>query len=260
MDINKIKEVILSQINGTSGLYSLQVQNHIYGCFIIMEDIAQKVVSLNEMTLIYSGTADDKKEFHLEEKFSEIGLHYGFIMDNKLELESFNAEYKAMWLDCFKVADLTHDVSLVDEVEDVIIELLTSQLAEKDAYFLNALETGCLSDEWVARVLQLLHPQEPIAQIVDAVCDRGEKVEMKESESVDNLSEALSETSLKQVQVAAAAKEKIIRSHHGGRGKALHKTRRNIQIISIKRNSTTPKSKKKTLILTRRNIKSEQRK
>lgn len=242
MDISKIKEDILSQINGTSGLYSLKIQNHIYGCFLIMEDIAQQITSLNELNLVYSDDiTPNKKEFHLEKRFSEIGLQYGFIMDKKLELDSFNAEYKAIWLDCFKVADLTHDISLVDDIEDAIIHMLTDVIPEKDAFFINALDTGSLTDEWVGRVLKLLDGQDKE--------DNGGKVEMKSSDSLDNVSDAI----LKNTQVVAASQEKMIRSHHHRQGKALHKTRRNIQIINVKRNSTTPKSKKKVLIMTRRN-------
>ncbi len=245
MDINKIKEVILSQINGTSGLYSLRIQNHIYGCFLIMEDIAQQVISLNEFNLVYpDDTNKDKKEFSLEQCFSKIGLQYGFIMDKKLELESFNTEYKAMWLDCFKVADLTHDISLVDDVEDVIIQMLTDIIPENEAFLINALDTGSLTDECVWRVLNLLDEKDG-----KDVKDNEEKVEIKSSELVDNLNEVLNH----QAQVTAAGQEKMIRSHHHRQGKALHKTRRNIQIINIKRNSTTPKSKKKVLIMTRRN-------
>lgn len=250
MDINKIKEVILSQINGTSGLYSLKIQNHIYGCFLIMEDIAQSVTSLNELCLVYpDDIGEKKKDFHLETQFSEIGLRYGFIMDNKLELESFNAEYKAMWLDCFKTADLTHDITSVDDVEDAIIELLTVVIPKENAFFINALDTGSLSDEWVGRILKLLG--EPIIQIDNKSENTIEnKSGLKSSESVDNMSEVIAH----QLQVSAAANEKIIRSHH--RGKALHKTRRNIQIINVKKTGTTPKSKKKVLIMTRRNPKS----
>ncbi len=223
MDINRIKEVILSQINGTSGLYSLKLQNHIYGCFLIMEDIAQQVISLDELSLVY---ADNKKTFHLEEQFSEIGLQYGFIMDNKLELESFNAEYKAIWLDCFKVADLTHNIELVDEIEDSIIDMLTTQIPTNDAFFLNALETGSLSDEWVSHVLDLLQEREPIPQVP--------------------IEEKVEETRL----ASAASQEKLIRSH---KIRGAHKTRRHINAVdSNKKYSTTPKSKKK-VILTRRN-------
>jgi hypothetical protein len=248
MDINKIKQVILSQINGTSSLYSLKIQNHIYGCFLIMEDIAQGVTSLNELCLIYpDDIGEKKKDFHLEEQFSEIGLRYGFIMDDKLELESFNAEYKAIWLDCFKTADLTHDINSVDDVEDAIIEMLTVVVPKENAFFINALDTGSLSDEWIGRVLKLLGVGEPTAQIDEGVANMSKNEALKPSESVDNMSEVVAH----QAQVTAAANEKLICSHH--RGKALHKTRRNIQIINVKKTGTTPKSKKKVLILTRRN-------
>ena len=50
MDVTALKNAVEQQLSG-SGLYSLQLQNHIYGCFIIMEDIAQKTVELSDNKL-----------------------------------------------------------------------------------------------------------------------------------------------------------------------------------------------------------------
>ena len=59
------------------------VQNHLYGCFIIMEDIAQHKVNVDG-TII----STPKFTFDLDKQFSEIGLRYGFAMDTKLALAS----------------------------------------------------------------------------------------------------------------------------------------------------------------------------
>ena len=94
---NKIKSVIINQLNGASGLYSLKLQNHIYGCFIIMEDIAQKAVDVSG-TLIRG----EKFTFDFDKQFSEIGLRYGFVMDTKLLLGTFMPEYKETWISYFE--------------------------------------------------------------------------------------------------------------------------------------------------------------
>ncbi len=232
MDINKVKETILSQFNGASGLYSLQIQNHIYGCFLIMEDIAQQTVTVSEYTLIYPD-----KEFRLDEAFADIGLQYGFIMDEKLRLDGFNSEYKDMWLDCFKTADLTHDISMVDTIEDTVIDLINTIVPESEAFFTNALETGCLTDEWVQKVLLLLTPPDVHnGDLKDTTQGLKKAEDVKEPEDVKPTEEH-------KAQIEAASHEKVIKSHHKSRG--VHLTRRG------KGRRSTPK--KKVLVLTRRN-------
>ena len=51
MDINKIKLIIKEQLSNLSDLDALKVENHIYGCYIIMQDIAEKTLSLSNHLL-----------------------------------------------------------------------------------------------------------------------------------------------------------------------------------------------------------------
>jgi hypothetical protein len=245
MDIIKIKEVILSEINNRSGLYSLQIQNHIYGCFLIMEDIAQNVVTISDQTLIINN-----KELHLENNFSEIGIYYGFIMDERLLLESFGSDYKMMWIDCFKTVDLTHDIDIVDQIEDVIIQMLTEKIDKKDAFFINALETGSLNDEWITIVLKLLSKDASQETDISHQYTNTENTEIITNNSSDDLI-SLSENNS---QISAAGREKVIKSHHK-KNKGLHKTRRNYIATSqnVQQLQRDIIHKKKILILTRRN-------
>ena len=151
MDLTRIKSAVLNQLTDTNGLYSLKLQNHIYGCFIIMEDIAQSVVDL-------SGTILSTSKFTLDcdKQFAEIGLRYGFIMDTKLMLDEFKPEYKEAWLQYFKDIDLAKDIDEVDKVEDALIEVIQHLVKEEDAFFVNALNTGSLPQEWVGKVISLL--------------------------------------------------------------------------------------------------------
>ena len=153
MDLTKIKSAIINQLTNTNGLYSLKLQNHIYGCFVIMEDIALNTVDV-------SGTILSKNHynFDFDKQFDEIGLRYGFAMDNKLKLDVFSPEYKANWLTYFSDVDLEQDISKVDLIEDCIIELIEKIVKEEDGFFKNALQTGSLSTEWINKVIELLNP------------------------------------------------------------------------------------------------------
>jgi hypothetical protein len=153
MDLSKIKSVVLNQLTNTNGLYSLKIQNHIYGCFIVMEDIAQGVVDL-------SGTiiSNPKYIFDLDKQFSEIGLRYGFAMDSKLTLDIFNPDYKETWLQYFKDIDIARDINETDKIEDTIIEIIQSQVTPEDSFFIQALETGTLPQEWIEKIFQFINP------------------------------------------------------------------------------------------------------
>ena len=153
MDLTRIKSAVLNQLTDTNGLYSLKLQNHIYGCFIIMEDIAQHVVDVSGGIL-----STPKFTFDSDKQFSDIGLRYGFAMDTKLALDTFTSEYKEAWLQYFKDIDISQDIAEVDKIEDALIEIVQTIVKGDDAFFVNALNTGTLPQEWIEKVLLLINP------------------------------------------------------------------------------------------------------
>ena len=153
MDLAKIKSVVLNQLTNTNGLYSLRLQNHIYGCFIVMEDIAQHTIDISGTTL-----STPKFTFDCDKQFNEIGLRYGFAMDTKLILDIFTPEYKATWLQYFKDIDIAQDINEVDKIEDCLIEVVQSLVKTEENFFISALETGSLPQEWIEKVLNLINP------------------------------------------------------------------------------------------------------
>ena len=161
-----IKSVVLNQLTNTNGLYSLMIQNHLYGCFIIMEDIAQNKFEVNGTVF-----STPKFSFDSDKQFSEIGLRYGFVMDTKLALTTFNPEYKEMWLKQFNAVNVAKNIEDVDKIEDEIIEVIRSIVSPEDSFFFNALDTGSLPQEWIATVLNLLKHVTPTTPVnpVDTV-------------------------------------------------------------------------------------------
>ncbi len=155
MELEKIKSVVLNQLNESNGLYSLKLQNHIYGCFIIMEDIAQSVLDISDNII-----STPKFSFNLDEHFGEIGIRYGFAMESKLALDMWSNEYKEMWLSVFRDIDLQKDINEVDKVEDCIIAIIQTAIKPDDAFFLSALDTGSLPQDWIEKAFQLINPVE----------------------------------------------------------------------------------------------------
>jgi hypothetical protein len=138
-------------INNSGGLISLKLQNHLYGCFLIMEDIAQTVVDLSGTHAITPNFSID-----LDSQFSEIGIRYGFVMDTALTYTEFKQEYKNAWIQCFKGLDVVREISEVDSIEDSLIKLIQAHTSKEYAFFLHALDTGSLSPVWIDKALQLI--------------------------------------------------------------------------------------------------------
>jgi hypothetical protein len=146
-----IKTIVLNQLNDTNGLYSLMLQNHLYGCFILMEDIAQNAFNVSGTVL-----STPKFSFDYDKQFSDIGIRFGFVMDTKLCFSTFHPEYKDAWLRQFKEIDSKRDIAVVDSIEDCITDVIKLAVKPNDAFFVNALETGSLPQEWIETFLTLL--------------------------------------------------------------------------------------------------------
>jgi len=152
MDVQAIRQVCLTTSTGEKGLRSLQFQNHLYGCFIVMEDIAQGTVELSG-TVIRTPTF----VFDLEARFDEIGLHYGFLLDTQLRWGGEEA-YRRCWIEAFQATGREKKIDTVDRMEDVLIELVGEHLPAESSFFTHALHTGVLPHEWIDRALALLCP------------------------------------------------------------------------------------------------------
>ena len=153
MDVSVLKNIVKKQLSGTSGLSSLQLQNHIYGCFLIMEDIAQSVLEYSEHQLI-----GPSYSFDTNKHFSDIGIRYGFVMDTKLAFTDDAPSYKEAWLQTFQDLSVLKDIECVDAIEECLIEIIQQDVSAEDSYFTHALETGSLPQDWVGKVLLLLQP------------------------------------------------------------------------------------------------------
>lgn len=164
MDVQAIRQVCLTTATGVTGLRSLQFQNHLYGCFIVMEDIAQGTVELSG-TVLRTPTFS----FDLEARFDEIGLHYGFIMDTQLRWGAENdKEYRRCWVEAFQATGREKKIETVDGMEDVLIELVTEKIPAESSFFSHALHTGVLPHEWIDKALALLSPSTASASTASA--------------------------------------------------------------------------------------------
>jgi len=137
------------------GIASLILQNHLYGCFIVIEDLAQGILTLEEGHLTGNGMY-----LNLETQFGQIGVrYYGFTMDGKAVLEDCPPGYKEAWFALFRDAATRRDISEVDRLEEEVLAVLDAGVDGVDRFFMNALDhEGNLSPDWVERALYMLHP------------------------------------------------------------------------------------------------------
>lgn len=169
MDLSDIKSAVLRQLSEKTGIDSLKIQNHIYGCFIVMEDIAQQHIAFSN-NIISNG----KFIFDLDKQFSEIGIRYGFIMDTKLLFHDYEKLYKDMWIKYFNIVHHSHNIEQADTIEDALIEIIQSQVPSNEAFFINSLESGTLSQEWIDKVISLFNtlPSSSILSVEQSILDK----------------------------------------------------------------------------------------
>jgi len=146
-----VQTATFNQLHTTSGLNSLKVQNHIYGCYVIMEDLSQ-----GKLNIIGSKLTGTKISFDFDTYFSEIGIRFGFLTDTKLILDNCLSEYKHQWITVFNEMAMTHNVEKADTIEDTINDIILREIKSDDAFFLNALDTGMLPHYWLDRAICLL--------------------------------------------------------------------------------------------------------
>lgn len=196
--MDQIKSVVSNELSNKSELHSLKVQNHIYGCFILMEDIAQGVVDV-------SGTiiSTPKYTFDYDKQFEEIGVRYGFALDTKLALNDFHSDYKDSWIKTFNDINIKRNITEVDSIEDCLIAVIQRTVLPESAFFVSALETGSLPQEWIEKLLKLVSAQESDEEVVDSA-----------------LTKALSEKPVKR-RLVTTRRAKVIKPK-----KALAKTRK----------------------------------
>ena len=139
---------VRTHLSNVHGLPSLRLQNHLYGCYLLLEDIVQKNVTL-------SGTTVQRQHgtFDLNKQFAEIGLRYGFAMDTQLLLTPCPPDYQAAWVHVFTTLTSLEEV---DALEEKLNEIIQELVPEEEGFFVNTAETGILPPQWVDRALSLL--------------------------------------------------------------------------------------------------------
>ena len=139
---------VRTHLSGIHGLPSLRLQNHLYGCYLLLEDIVQKNVTLTGTTVQRQQTT-----FDLNKQFAEIGLRYGFAMDTQLLLRPCPLDYQAAWVHVFTTLTSLEEV---DTLEEKVNEIIQELIPDDEGFFVHTAETGTLPPQWVDRALSLL--------------------------------------------------------------------------------------------------------
>ena len=165
MNITNISSIIKDYICANETVELLRIQNHIYGCLIIAEDIVSKKINCINNVIVAP-----KYESNIDKYFSYIGLRYGFLLDTKLILRSYPMTYKVAWLEIFKTLAKSHDVNVLDELEEAIIDVVITHISKDDNFFIAALDSGSLPQEHFSAILHIIQSipcQETLMNIND---------------------------------------------------------------------------------------------
>jgi hypothetical protein len=151
-----LSTAVRTALSNVRGLSSLRLQNHLYGCYLLLEDIVQKNVVVTGLVAKGAHVTLD-----LNKQFSEIGLRYGFAMDTQLLL-TCSDEYRDAWIHVFTTFSTLEEV---DALEETLNEVIRLMVPAEDAFFASTAETGSLPTQWVDRALALLLTKEISAAI-----------------------------------------------------------------------------------------------
>ena len=155
-----LSTAVRAALSNVSGLASLRLQNHLYGCYLLLEDIVQK-------NMVVTGTVAKGPHVTLDliKQFSEIGIRYGFAIDTQLLL-TCSDEYRDAWIHVFTTFSTLEEV---DALEENLNEVIRLGIPAEDAFFASTAETGSLPTQWVDRALSLLLTKDvEVSAVVEA--------------------------------------------------------------------------------------------
>ena len=128
---------------GTVPSETLRVQNHIYGCFLVMEDLADGDLQLTADYHLESGK--QAPSLSLQNAFGDLGLHYGFVQDPRAAWKTVPTDYRHAWTSFFRELQLICDMDVVDAMEEQLDELIRDQVTDPSvAFFAHALDETAL--------------------------------------------------------------------------------------------------------------------
>jgi hypothetical protein len=160
MDILDISNSICQEFNRCSNpLMRVCLENHIYGCFVILEDICDNCdVNIIKTTLNYS-----ELSFNYLRNFNKIGVTFGFLSKDAFALKDFSADYLKCWIELISYTYENKNVKIIDDIEDIIYKYIKENVTNN--YFHVALENdGILDDVSVKQIESLLMPDNKIVE------------------------------------------------------------------------------------------------
>jgi hypothetical protein len=209
MDLNRVAQVIGHLLKNPSDLRSLQIQNHIYGCFVVLEDIASTDNTVIGTTIRYHDCT-----FDYDKDFTKIGVQYGFLPDLALLLPlnvDYMAHYKTALLGLFNYISGAKNIALVDTIEEKLFLILSALVPDDLAFFQNATSTGELDERFIKMAENIIRAantaNNAISTANNAISTANNAISTSENAEIitnktdDILISALSETHSREEQV-----------------------------------------------------------
>lgn len=125
----------LAGIKKKSDFYRLCIQNHLYGCFVLMELRAESPM----------------EHVGWETNFEKLGIQYGFMDDERLYCRLSDA-YRGAWTNIIGFAGIKQED--IDTIESGAFPVVQDAFkGGRDSFFENALDTGELDETMRRRAL-----------------------------------------------------------------------------------------------------------
>lgn len=139
--------VILDEIRHWSKAPSqasvLRFQNHLYGCFSVLEILGEETAAV------------ERNIFDASFSFHTVGPMFGFIDDTRAEFSAWSTKYQNAWKDIWATLGSHQKLDEIDALERTVFNTV-SDASNCFQFFMYAADNGGLSDELAEKAAKLL--------------------------------------------------------------------------------------------------------
>lgn len=165
MDIAGFEAIVTREIKtwqeseSTYAIQSLKFQNHLYGCFAILEYLGEGSIefedSSGQAVLCYKDASGST--FSCEQQFRLIGCEFGFLQDQRGFFDGWPNSYRDYWIWIWKTLGKEKKLDEIDVIEAKLFQIIQEH---RLPFFADAIKEGRLGIEKEKEALELLEKPE----------------------------------------------------------------------------------------------------
>lgn len=150
---------IWQESESTQPVYSLKFQNHLYGCFSVLEYLGEGAFEVKDSSDgdVFVAKDSSGSVFNPFLQFRLVGSEFGFLPDPRAFFDSWSDSYRNAWIWAWKTFGSEKKLDEIDQLETALFAIVQDHGL---SYFKDAIQAGQLSLESEKKALELLEKPE----------------------------------------------------------------------------------------------------